>query len=206
MTDYKTLSAAVREESGKGYSKRLRREGKIPAVFYGKGQQARGLIIDSREMKKLLFTDGGSHGLFQLQIEGEADPKVVLFKEYQIDPMKRSIIHADFYQVDVTQKLELNIPLNLIGEPVGVEKGGLLQQIRHEVAIKALPTNIPDSFDVDVSNLDLGESLHVEELTAPEGVEVVFDVNFTLATVIAPKGSSDAEDEEEEEAEEAAEA
>jgi large subunit ribosomal protein L25 len=205
MTDYKTLNAAVREEGGKGYARRLRRDGKIPAVFYGKGLQARGLIIDSREMKKLLFTDGGSHGLFQLQIEGETDPKVVLFKEYQIDPMKRSIIHADFYQVDITQRLELDVPLNLVGEPVGVEKGGLLQQIRHEVTIKALPTNIPDSFEVDVTNLDLGESLHVEELKAPEGVEVVFDVNFTLATVIAPKGAA-AEEEEEEEAVEGAEA
>ncbi|MFH1138570.1 MAG: 50S ribosomal protein L25 [Pseudomonadota bacterium] len=201
MTEYKTLNAAIRLETGKCPAGRLRRDGKIPAVFYGKGQPSRNLTIDSREMKKLLFTDGGSHGLFQLNIEGEASPKVVLFKEYQVHPIKRTVIHADFYEVDVSRKLEIEVPLVVIGKPLGLDKGGVLQQIRHDILIKAFPTNLPESIEIDVSHLDLGDSIHVEDLRAPEGVEFVYDVNVTLVAVTAPRGSGGEEEVAAEEAE-----
>lgn len=195
-----TINAIERAESGKGPAKRLRREGMIPAVFYGAGLEARTLTVNAKEVTKELFGPSGSRSLFQLNIDvdGKAEEKLVMLKDYQIDPIKRSVMHVDFFEVDYNKPLQIEVPLVLNGKPDGVEKGGLLQQIRRELLISALPKDLPDKIEVDVTSMDMGESLHVGEVAVPEGVELVFDVNFTVATVIAPKGAKTTDEEEEE--------
>lgn len=198
-----TLTATPRTETGKGPSRRLRSQGLLPCVFYGRGLEPRPLTVNTKEVRTIFFSGAKSESLINLKIEdgGSAEEKTAMLKDHQVDPIKQTLIHADFYEVDLGRHLEIEVPLVLRGKPAGVEMGGLLQQIRHALLISALPHDIPSQVEVDVSHLEMGESLHVEEIKAPEGVEIVFDVNFTLATVISPKGLK-----EEEEAEAEAEA
>ena len=183
------LTARPRTELGKGPARRLRRQGLLPAVFYGRRQEPRPLTVDSKDLKTM-FSGSGTRSLIRLRIEedGSTTEKMVMLKDHQIDPIKRSLVHADFYEVDLTRQIEIEVPLILKGKPVGVEKGGLLQQIRHDLLVSALPQTLPDRIEVDVRHLDMGDSVHIEEVGTPEGVSLVYDVNFTLATVIAPKG------------------
>lgn len=198
-----TLNATYRTELGKGPAKQLRREGLIPAVFYGTRKEATPLTVNAKELKNIAFGLDGGRSLFQLKIEkeGAVEEKLVMMKDYQIDPLKRVLTHADFYEVEVDRPLQLEVPLILTGKPNGVEKGGMLQQIRRELTISALPKDLPDQIVVDMTPFELGQSLHVADVNVAEGVEVVYDVNFTLATVIPPKGVKAGEEEGEEEGE-----
>ena len=202
-----TITAVPREQLGKEAAGRIRRSGKVPAIYYGKNQTARPITVDYKEMR-LLLTSSSRRSLFRLRIEGEGgvEEKTVMLKDHQIDPLKRSLIHADFFEVDLTRALQIDVPLVLIGKPEGVERGGMLQQIRHVVTVSSLPHNVPSHLEYNVASMDMGDSLHVSELETPEGVSAVFDVDFTLCTVIAPKGvKSDEEEEGEGEEAEAAE-
>lgn len=182
-----TLSAADRTTTGKGAARRLRNTGMTPAVLYDRQAQSRMLAVVSKELKNVLLSETGAHTLLKLKID--AEEKVVMLKDHQVDPVKRTLLHADFYEVDLTRAVHTEVPLVLVGKPAGLEKGGLLQQIRRELTISAMATDLPSQIVVDVTHLDLGDSLHVEDVQPPTGVEIVFDVNFTLATVAVPKGA-----------------
>lgn len=203
------LNAKIRTEKGKGPAKRLRRAGKIPAIFYGKGQEARMLTIDYRELKNAIYSGESALSLLKLLIEGPdgTEEKTVTVKDHQTHPLKRTVDHVDFLEINVNQALELEVPLVLTGKAIGVERGGMLSQIRQTLTVAALPINIPDQIVVDVSNLDLGESLHISDVPVPAGVELPSDVDFTVATILSPKGAKteeDGEGEEDEAAEEGA--
>ncbi|MDY6852709.1 MAG: 50S ribosomal protein L25 [Thermodesulfobacteriota bacterium] len=200
------LTAAPRTTTGKGAARQLRRQGRIPAVFYGRRQQARSLSVNSKDLKTVIMSGGGKHSLIRLMIEDNDshEEKTVMLKEHQVDPVNRTLVHADFYEVEADRFIEVEVPFVLVGKPKGVDEGGLLQQIRRVLLVSALPQNLPGSIELDVSHLDIGDSIHVEEVQAPEGVEILFDVNFTLATVVSPKGlqaEEEAVEEEEGEAE-----
>lgn len=201
------LTAAPRAATGKGPARRLRRQGMIPAVFYGRRQQTRSLSVNSKDLKTVIMSGGGKHSLIRLMIEDNDshEEKTVMLKEHQVDPVNRTLVHADFYEVETDRPIEVEVPFVLVGKPRGVEEGGLLQQIKRVLLVSALPLNLPGSIEMDVSHLDIGDSIHVEEVQAPEGVEILFDVNFTMATVVSPKGlqaEEEAVEEEEGEAEE----
>ncbi|MEW6261942.1 MAG: 50S ribosomal protein L25 [Thermodesulfobacteriota bacterium] len=201
------LTAQTRDAAGKGPARRFRSQGLIPAVFYGPKQPTRHLIVPTKELKSLLTTGGGAHSLFRLRIE-EGDQtveKTVMIKEHQVDPVKKVIIHADFYEVDVSRPIEMEVPVELVGKPVGLDRGGMLQQLRHTITVLALPRDLPEKIEVDVSAVDAGHSIHVADLKLPSGMTVVYDDDFALATVIMPKGAKpEAEAEGEAAAEEAA--
>ena len=203
-----TLNAQPRNEGGKGPARRLRREGMVPAVFYGPKQAPCSISIGSKDIKTILLSKTGGRSLLKLKIEGEGqiEEKTVMIKDHQIDSLTRTVVHVDFYEIDPTVPLEIEAALVLKGKPEGVEKGGMLQQIRRTLTVSALPEKLPDEIVLDVGHLDMGESVHVDEVQAPEGVSILFDVNYTVATVIAPKGAKTTEDEltEGEEAEEEA--
>jgi len=190
MESYETLIAQPRTATGKGAARRFRRDGYLPAVLYGRQRKPLAITVAIKEFKNLLFAGGGGRTLFNLRVEDHESPleTTVMLKDHQIDPVKRTLIHADFFEVEVDRPIEMEVPLVLTGKPEGVEKGGLLQQVRHTISLSALPQHLPDNIEVDVSHLDMGESLHVEDIQTSEGVTLLFDVNFTLATVIAPKG------------------
>ena len=176
----------ARDKKHKRDAKRLLRDGKIPGVLYGPKTQAVLLALDKREFSSRVADLEGSH-LVRLKSESSVlAGKVALVKEMQYHPITGDVIHTDLYEVDLTAKITVNVPLHFIGKAEGVVRGGILQPIVREIEVECLPLDIPAFFEVDVSRLDIGDSVHVEELTIPEGVTAVFESNFPLVAVVPP--------------------
>jgi large subunit ribosomal protein L25 len=175
-----------RDKKHKRDAKRLLREGKIPGILYGPKTQAVPLALDKREFSSRVADLEGSH-LVRLKSDVSAlADKVALVKAMQYHPISGDVIHTDLYEVDLTAKITVNVPLHFIGKAEGVVRGGILQPIVREIEVECLPLDIPAFFDVDVSSLDIGDSVHIEELTMPEGVSAVFESNLALVTVVPP--------------------
>lgn len=175
-----------RESDGKGRARRARREGKLPGVFYGPKSAAVPLELDRKEFVTRVAHLEGSH-LIRIKSGSPAlADKVALVKELQYHPVTGEVIHADFYEVDLTEKIRVKVPLHFVGKAVGVVRGGILQPIVREIDVECLPMDIPEFFDVEVSALDIGDSLHVTELTMPEGVTAASESDLTLVTVVPP--------------------
>jgi large subunit ribosomal protein L25 len=160
--------------------------GKIPGILYGPKTQPVPLELDKKDFSARVAMLGGSH-LVRLKSPAPvlAD-KVALVKEMQFHPISSDVIHTDLYEVDLAAKITVQVPLRFIGRAVGVTHGGILQPIVREVEVECLPLDIPSAFNVDVSALDIGDSIHVEEIQTPEGVSLVFDSNFAVVTVATP--------------------
>ncbi len=201
------LNVQTREESGKGASIRLRATGMVPAVFYGSSTNSLSISVDNKELSTILSGEGGRSTFFNLTFEGgKADNKMGVIKEIQIDPVTDRLIHVDFFELLMDRKMTAMIPVRLTGKAAGVEMGGNLQPIRRELEVSCLPKDLPDFIEIDVTELGLGESIHVDEVKLPEGVEAPHDVNFTIAVLLAKRGADEAETEAEGEEGEAAEA
>ena len=181
------LSAEIREEVGKGGARRLRTKGLIPAVFYGPKSQSIALVVDSKEFVKTLQTEAGENVLIDLNIRkgDQSDRKVVMVKEIQIDPLQGTTLHTDFYEVAMDEMVTVEVPIHLVGKPEGIKMGGILELIRRAIQIQCLPGDIPKGIDVDVSSLKIGDSIHVQDLHV-EKAKILFDTNFTIATVVPP--------------------
>jgi large subunit ribosomal protein L25 len=181
------LSAEIREGVGKGKARRLRAKGLIPAIFYSPKSQSIPLVIDSKEFVKTLQTEAGENVLIDLNIRkgDQADRKVVMVKDIQIDPLQGTTLHTDFYEVAMNEMVTVEVPIHLVGKPEGIKMGGILEQIRRVIQIQSLPGDIPKSIDVDVSSLNIGDSIHVQEIQT-EKAKILFDTNFTIATVVPP--------------------
>ena len=180
------LNVQTRTGRGKGYAGRLRREGKVPGVFYGPGMTASAICVDAREFRIKLAGLEGSHLIQLLSSLPELNDKVVLLKEIQRHPVTSELLHIDFYEVDVNKPLQTTVPLHFIGKPQGVTAGGLLQSLRREITVECLPRNIPEFIAVDVSALNIHDTIHIDELTLPEGVKAVYDTNEAVVTVAPP--------------------
>jgi large subunit ribosomal protein L25 len=181
------LSAEIREGVGKGKAKKLRAKGLIPAIFYSPQSQSIPLVIDSKEFVKTLQTEAGENVLIDLNIRkgDQADRKVVMVKDIQIDPLQGTTLHTDFYEVAMNEMVTVEVPINLVGKPEGIKMGGILEQIRRVIQIQCLPGDIPKRIDVDVSSLKIGDSIHVQDIQT-EKAKILFDTNFTIATVVPP--------------------
>jgi large subunit ribosomal protein L25 len=181
------LTAEIRDGFGKGVARKLRAKGLIPAVFYSPRSQTIPLVVNPKELGRTLQTDAGENVLIDLDIRkgDQSDRKVVMVKEIQIDPLQRTALHADFYEVEMDVMVAVEVPIRLIGKPEGAKMGGILEQIRRVIQIQCLPGDIPKSFDVDVSSLKIGDSIHVQDIQV-ERVKVLGDTNFTIATVVPP--------------------
>ncbi len=190
----KTLVGYDRKDLRKGATKQLRRDGMIPAVIYGKNE-SKPVYIEAKEFDRK-FHHISENTLITIKISRKKHD--VLIKDYQENHLKNYMVHLDFYEVEQGKLLRTNIPVHLEGDAKGVKEGGLLEQTLHEVEVECTPKDIPEQFTLDISNLDMGESLHVEALEIPEGVRLITDPEYTLVTITAPR----AEVEEEEGAEE----
>ena len=180
------IRAAAREKKRKRDAKRLLRNGRIPGILYGPKTSSMPLELDKREFSTRVAGSEGSH-LVRLKSESTAlADKVALVKDMQYHPISGDVIHADLYEVDLTAKITVNVPLHFVGKAAGVVRGGILQPIVREIEVECLPLDIPAYFDVDVSALDIGDSVHVEELTMPADVTAVFESNFPLVAVVPP--------------------
>jgi large subunit ribosomal protein L25 len=176
---------AVARKPGKGTAKSLRREGRVPGVLYGKTQDPVHVAVSHRELEKATTTHAGFNVMLDLNVDGAGD-FVARIREYKADPLTRKFTHVDFQVIDLTQKLRVEIPVTLTGEPEGVKEGGVLMQNRRTLDIECLPTNIPDEIVVDVSALNIGDSIHIRDVALPEGAEVQDDLDLTVVTVTAP--------------------
>ncbi|HEX6938440.1 MAG TPA: 50S ribosomal protein L25/general stress protein Ctc [Longimicrobiales bacterium] len=179
------LKAAPREERGKGAARRLRAAGRVPAVVYGHGEDARPLSVDAHELERLFSRISVENTLIQLEIDGQPGARV-LVREVQTHPYRPEVLHVDFYQVHAGERLTVGVPLHLVGTPEGVKMGGVLDQTLHEIEVRCLPDRIPEAIEVDVSGLAVGDSLHIRDVALPEGVELHDDADRTICSVGAP--------------------
>jgi large subunit ribosomal protein L25 len=186
--DIAKLTAHTRDSIGKGAARSLRREGRIPGILYGSGIDNIKLSLESRELEKMFNSPAYSRGLINLEIEGgEPYSKTVMVKELQIDPVKAHYLHLDLLEIRMDKKIATMVSINLIGTPKGVDEGGTLQLIRRELEVYCLPANIPEHIDVDVSKMEMGDSLKVSDIEVFGDVEIPYDVDFTIATVVSPR-------------------
>ena len=199
------IQCHVRTATGNGPARVLRRQGLVPAVLYGRNTASTLLSVPSRQFEKMLKQGGMGRRLLNLNIDGgDRGPKTVMIKEIQKHPVSWALIHIDFYEVSMDRKIRTTVPVTASGKSPGVERGGNLQLIRRELEVLCFPNEIPDAISIDISGLDIGDVVHVEEIKLPGNVEIPADVNFTVLTVISPKAAAaEAEAEAEEEAEEA---
>lgn len=196
------LKASVRTGRKKGPSRRLRAEGRIPAVLYGPGADTISLSIDTTELDKAIKSKTGSQAFFNMKIEGGDIPtKTAMIKEVQTHPVTRQMIHADFYEIAMDRKIRAMAPVTVTGKSIGVENGGMLQIIRRELEVLCFPNQMPEEIEIDITTLDIGDSVHIEDIAAEEGVEFPHDVNFTVLTVLGGRMEGAGEAGEEEEAE-----
>lgn len=180
------LTAEPRTRAGKGPTRQMRREGKVPAIFYGRKRSASMISVDAKEFSEKVATLEGSH-LIRLRSDAEEiSNRVALIKETQYHPVSGAVLHADFYEVDMTEKLRLRVPLHFTGKAIGITLGGILQPIQRDVEVECLPGDIPEYISADVSALNIHDAIHVSQLQAPEGVRICYDVDTTLVTVLPP--------------------
>jgi large subunit ribosomal protein L25 len=180
------LKANLREEKGKELNKKLRNSGLVPGVVYRKGEAAVSLKIDSKSLSKVLHTDAGENVIIKLFVEGDKKKKerIVVIKELQKDPVKDTLVHLDLNEISLTETLKVKVPLMAKGEAAGVkQEGGVLQHVMWEVEVECLPTNIPDKIEVDITNLKIGDTLSIKNITPPEGVKILGDSESIVFSV-----------------------
>jgi large subunit ribosomal protein L25 len=175
--------AKSREGRGKNDSRRARAAGMVPVVVYGGEGGSVSALAPLRDLAAILRSESGRNTIFTLDIEGVGTSEV-MFKERQIDPVRGRLIHADLNRLVKGQKIEVTVPLHLVGEPVGVrEEQGVLEQIIREIEIRCEPREIPDVVNVDVSNLGVHDTLHISDIQVAEGIEILNDPETVIATV-----------------------
>ena len=180
--EYK-VQAKLREGRGKNDARRTRRDGMVPITVYGGGAETVAAVAPARDLAAILRSEAGRNTIFTIDVEGVGASEV-MFHDRQIDPVKGRLIHADLARLVKGQKIEVTVPLHLVGEPIGVkEKQGVLEQIIREIEIRCEPREIPDSLDVDVSNLDVHDLLHVSDIQVGETIEILTDAEQVIATV-----------------------
>jgi large subunit ribosomal protein L25 len=180
------LTAKKREESGKSKARQLRRKGFLPAVLYGHDNSTLPLAVPAKSFKSLLQTEAGVHVLLKLNIDGVNEKPTVVVKELQQDSIKDAILHVDFQRVALNEKITASVPVTLVGDSVGLRQGGVLQHGLWEVEVEALPVDLPERIEADISNLNIGDVLHVGDLTPPPKVEIKTPAEDVIATILPP--------------------
>jgi len=206
MSDQLTISAEPRERAGKGASRALRREGRVPAVIYGDKKEAVAIHVEARALNKLLGTGHFMNSLVQVEVNGEKTR--TLPKDVAFDPVTDRPLHVDFFRLAKGAKVQVNIPVVFINEEdsPGLKRGGVMNVVRHELDLMCDADHIPDQIEIDVTGLEIGDSIHISSITLPEGSEsAITDRDFTIAGVTAPSALKSSDDEAEA-GEEAAEA
>ena len=205
MAQTVTLNASVRERAGKGAARAVRREGRVPAVIYGDKKDPQTISMDARELMKQVQTGRFLSTLVDIEVDGTKVRTIP--RDVQFDPVRDFVVHVDFLRLGKGARIAVEVAINFVGEEdsAGLKRGGVLNVVRHSVEIMCPADSIPESFDLDVSALDIGDGLHATDLTLPQGMTfTITDRDFTIATISAPSGGAD-EDEDAAAAEEAAE-
>ncbi len=201
--DTMQLNTTIRTETGKGPARKLRSEGKLPAIFYGPKANPIILSIDYVQLKKMIKGKSAENIIFDLRIDSgeKGQSKKVMIKEIQKDPVTRDYLHVDLYEIAMEKEIEINIPVYLINTPIGVSKGGILEHPRRELRVLCMPKDLVEKIDIDVSGLDIGQSLHIGDINFPPGLKSTEDASLTIITVVAPITAAEEEEVGEEETE-----
>ncbi len=185
------LNAELRAEPGKGPARRARAEGKVPAIVYGRGMDPVAIAVDRREFVTALKTDAGMNVLLNIEFDGQST--LALTRELQRDPVRGTLLHADFVKVDRTQEVEVEVPVHLVGESAGVKEGGVLEHPLFQLRVKSLATEVPESVEVDISGLNIGESLRISDIAANTTFQLLDDPDSIVASVAAPISEAELE-------------
>lgn len=184
MAEKIVIKAEARPERGKNVNRRLRREGKVPVVVYGGGGESVALAAELKDLAAILRTDAGVNTVFSLDVTGEGTGDVI-FQDRQIDPIKGRLIHADLRRIAKGEKIEMTIPIHLTGEAEGLkEDGAVMSQALREIKVLVEPALAPESFDLDITELAVGHSLHVSDLKVGKGIEIHEDPETVVASIV----------------------
>ncbi len=198
MANTATLPAQKREGTGKGVARKLRAAGRLPAVLYGRELDPIHLSLDTKEAEQLFYSISVDNTIVELAVEGEKKPYETLIREIQVHPLRLTLTHVDFVRIQAGVTVDVNVPVHLIGIPEGVKNsGGVLEQIIHDLPLRCIPSKIPQSIDIDVTHLDVNESLHIYDVEFEEGIEVTIEQKRTICAVAIPKVIEEPEEEEE---------
>src|ERR1700730_15647122 len=191
------LTVKEREARGSADGRRLREEGIIPGVLYGKGKSSYAICVPERDLRRVLTGAGGLHAIRDVVLEGQATTHASILKDYQQDPIRGHISHIDLQEVRLDQPIQASVTVQLIGEPAGVKEGGVLSQVQREINVEALPMEIPEHIDLDVSGMAIGDTLRLADLAPIEGVTYLDNPEETvLASVGLPAREVEPEPEE----------
>jgi len=182
------LVVAARDKLGSAESRRLRREGIVPGVLYGSGAQPVAISIRERELRRALTGAGGLHSILDVEIDGTGESHASILKEYQVDPVRGGVTHVDLQEVRLDRPITASVAVQLVGgeDAPGVREGGVLSQPLREIAVEALPLEVPERIELDVSGMTTGDTLRVADVEAPSGVTLVDDPETVIATLTAP--------------------
>jgi large subunit ribosomal protein L25 len=192
------LEVKERQERGSAANRRLRREGLVPGVLYGRELKSRAIAVPEPELRHALGGEHGAHAILDVVVDGEKRAHPSILKDYQRDPARGGLLHFDLQVVRLDEAIQASVAVVLVGESVGAKAGGVVTPITRELAVEALPTEIPDQIEADVSALEIGDSLHLSDLTAPKGVAFLDDPETLLVTVAPPARLIEVEEEAEE--------
>ncbi|OEU62896.1 MAG: 50S ribosomal protein L25/general stress protein Ctc [Desulfobacterales bacterium PC51MH44] len=182
------LKANIRTTVGNGPARRLRQAGQIPAVFYGPETEPILLSVYTSDFEQVLKKSSIGQVLLNLVIkDGDTFAKTVMVKELQIHPVSRDFLHVDFYEIAMDRKIRVKVPVVTTGKAKGIEFGGILQIIRRELEVLCLPLETPQSIEIDITDLDMGDSIHIGEISQEVDIEFLEDANVTVVTVLIPK-------------------
>src|SRR5918999_5544527 len=179
------LNATTRTDVGKGAARKLRSSARIPGVVYGHHREATPLAIDGRELEKLLGSIAPGTTVVELNLGGRMSK--TLIREIQRHPFKRQVLHIDFQELVAGEKITVKVPIVFVGTAAGIKDGGTVEEVMREVSIEVDPANIPNHFEIDISALGINDSVHVSDIKAPEGVEILDDLEATVAVVAPPR-------------------
>jgi large subunit ribosomal protein L25 len=199
------LEVLEREELGSRETRRLRKQGHVPGVLYGRGKKPHAISIAEQDLRKALTGGHGLHAIFDVVLAGQKTTHASILKDYQQDPLRGRISHFDMQEVRLDEAITAQVAIELIGEAPGVKAGGVLSLVTREATVEALPMEIPDRIELDVSAAEIGDTIRASELRAPEGVKLVDDPETVVATLTLPTRVVEPEAEEGEEGAEAAE-
>lgn len=188
MSAARELTAVARDRVGKGAARAVRRSGRIPAVIYGGGSPPAAISLDANEARRLIFAGHFLTTIFDVDVGGRKTR--VIPRDYHLDPVKDLPLHVDFLRVTAGQTLEVEVPVHFLNQEAspGLKAGGVLNVVRHAIALEAPADQIPDSVEVDLTGLQMGDSIHVSAVKLPPNVTTAVDRDFTIATIAAPAG------------------
>src|SRR5581483_1386312 len=179
------LEVQEREQSGSRESRRLRRAGIVPGVLYGRGKP-HAICVPERDLRRVLTGSAGLHAILDVHLAGQKTTHSSILKDYQVDPIRGKIEHFDLQEVRLDQAIQTSVVVELVGESVGTKAGGVLSQVTREVRVEALPLEVPERLELDVSEMEIGATLRISDLPARDGVTLLDDPETVLATVTMP--------------------